>query len=44
MEGGLIALVNEGDIISIDIPNGQLNLEISNEELEENENMEMSGA
>ena len=34
MEGGLIALVNEGDIISIDIPNGQLNLEISNEELE----------
>ena len=33
MEGGPIALINEGDIISIDIPNGILNLEVSEEEL-----------
>lgn len=34
MEGGNIALVKEGDIISIDIPNGKLELEVSDEELE----------
>lgn len=34
MEGGPIALVKEGDIISIDIPNGRLNVEITKEELE----------
>lgn len=32
-EGGAIALVNEGDIISIDIPNRTINLEISDDEL-----------
>ncbi len=32
--GGLIALVEDGDIISIDIPNKQLNLKISQEEIE----------
>jgi len=35
MEGGPIALVKDGDIISIDIPNGQLNIEISKEELDD---------
>jgi dihydroxy-acid dehydratase len=33
MEGGPIAAVKEGDIISIDILSGKLNAEISNEEL-----------
>ena len=32
-EGGAIALIEEGDIISIDIDNGQINVEISDEEL-----------
>ncbi|HAF27112.1 MAG TPA: dihydroxy-acid dehydratase, partial [Lachnospiraceae bacterium] len=31
--GGPIALVKEGDIISIDIPNNSLNLKVSDEEL-----------
>lgn len=33
MEGGPIALIQEGDIISIDIPTGRLNVECSDEEL-----------
>lgn len=33
MEQGPIALVREGDIISIDIPGGKLNVEVSDEEL-----------
>jgi dihydroxy-acid dehydratase len=33
MEGGPIAAVREGDIISIDIPNGRLDAEITGEEL-----------
>jgi len=33
-EGGPIALIKEGDIISIDIPSKQLNLKISEEEME----------
>lgn len=33
MEGGTIALINDGDIISIDIPNRKLELEVSDEEL-----------
>lgn len=33
MEGGNIALVKEGDIISIDIPKGKLELEVSEEEM-----------
>ena len=33
MEGGPIAAVREGDIISIDIPNGKIQVEISDEEL-----------
>lgn len=32
-EGGLIALVEEGDIISINIPEGELTLEVSPEEI-----------
>jgi dihydroxy-acid dehydratase len=32
-EGGLIAAVREGDIISIDIPSGKLNVEVSDVEL-----------
>ncbi|MBQ9624799.1 MAG: dihydroxy-acid dehydratase [Clostridia bacterium] len=32
-EGGLIGKVQEGDIISIDIPNGKIELEVSEEEL-----------
>ena len=32
-EGGAIALVNEGDIINIDIPNRTINVEISDDEL-----------
>lgn len=35
MEGGPFAAVNEGDIISIDIPGGKLNVEISNDEIKE---------
>jgi dihydroxy-acid dehydratase len=34
-EGGIIALVEDGDIISIDIENGKLELKVSNEVLEE---------
>jgi dihydroxy-acid dehydratase len=34
MEGGLIAAVRDGDIISIDIPAGRLNAEVPDEELE----------
>lgn len=34
-EGGTIALVEEGDMISIDIPNRKLQLEVSDEVLEE---------
>ncbi len=33
MEGGPIALIKDGDIISIDIPNRKLELEVSDEEL-----------
>ncbi len=33
MEGGPIALIHDGDIISIDIPNRKLELEISDDEL-----------
>ena len=33
MEGGMIAAVREGDIISIDIPAGRLNAEVPDEEL-----------
>ena len=33
MEGGTIALVEDGDIISIDIPNRKLELEVSDEEI-----------
>lgn len=33
-EGGTIALVEEGDIITIDIPNYKIHLEVSDEELE----------
>ncbi len=33
MEGGPIALIEDGDIISIDIPNRRLQLEVSEEEL-----------
>ena len=32
-EGGAVALVNEGDIINIDIPNRTINVEISDDEL-----------
>lgn len=35
MEGGCIALVKEGDIISIDIPKGKLEIEVSEVELKE---------
>jgi len=35
VNGGTIAYVKDGDIISIDIPNHMINLEISDEELEE---------
>lgn len=34
VSGGTIAYVQDGDIISIDIPNYSINLEISDEELE----------
>lgn len=34
MEGGPIALVEEGDIISINIPEGKLDVKVSHEELE----------
>jgi len=33
MEGGPIAVVKDGDMISIDIPNGRINVEVSEEEL-----------
>ncbi|MGN0941999.1 MAG: dihydroxy-acid dehydratase [Selenomonadaceae bacterium] len=33
MEGGPIALIKDGDVISIDIPNRKLELEVSDEEL-----------
>lgn len=33
MEGGPIALIQDGDVISIDIPNRKLELEVSDEEL-----------
>ena len=33
MEGGPIALINEGDIVDINIPQGSLNIEVSVEEL-----------
>ena len=33
MEGGLIALIEEGDMISIDIPNCKLELNVSDEEI-----------
>jgi len=32
-EGGVIALIHEGDTLSIDIPNGKIQLEVSDEEL-----------
>lgn len=35
VSGGNIAFVKDGDIISIDIPNYKINLEVSDEELEE---------
>ena len=35
VNGGTIAYVKDGDIISIDIPNHSINLEVSDEELEE---------
>lgn len=34
-EGGIIALVNDGDMISIDITNGKLNLLVNNDVLDE---------
>lgn len=34
MEGGPIALIKEGDIVNINIPEGRLNIEVSDEELE----------
>jgi len=34
MEGGPIAVAKDGDIISIDIPKGRINIEISKEELD----------
>lgn len=33
MEGGPIALINEGDLIKIDIPNGKINVDVSEAEL-----------
>jgi dihydroxy-acid dehydratase len=35
MEGGPIAAVREGDIVNIDIPNGKLNIEVSDEVIKE---------
>lgn len=35
MEGGMIAAVRDGDIISIDIPGGKLDAEVSDEELKD---------
>lgn len=35
MEGGMIAAVRDGDIISINIPEGKLNVEVSDRELKE---------
>ncbi|WP_018249318.1 dihydroxy-acid dehydratase [Orenia marismortui] len=34
MEGGPMAIVEEGDIIQIDIPNGKLNLKLSDDEIQ----------
>lgn len=34
MEGGPVAIIKEGDIVSIDIPAGKLNIEVSSEEIE----------
>ena len=34
MEGGAIAIIEEGDIIEIDIPNGELNVQLSDEEIQ----------
>ena len=34
MSGGPIALIEDGDVITIDIPNRKLQLEVSEEELE----------
>jgi len=33
MQGGEIAIIEEGDIIEIDIPNGKLNVQLSDEEI-----------
>ena len=35
MEGGPVAAVREGDIITIDIPNGKLDVELSDDEIKE---------
>jgi dihydroxy-acid dehydratase len=35
MEGGPIAAVKDGDIITIDIPDGKLNVNLSKQQLEE---------
>ncbi len=34
MEGGPVAIIKEGDIVSIDIPAGKLDIEVSSEEIE----------
>ena len=34
-EGGLIGIVKDGDLISIDIPNGKIELKVSDKEIEE---------
>ncbi|PRX26244.1 dihydroxyacid dehydratase [Orenia metallireducens] len=34
MEGGPMAIVKEGDIIQIDIPNGKLNIDLTDEEIQ----------
>lgn len=34
MEGGPVAIIEEGDIVSIDIPAGKLDIEVSSEEIE----------
>ncbi|HZK26358.1 MAG TPA: dihydroxy-acid dehydratase [Thermoclostridium sp.] len=35
MDGGAIAAINNGDIITIDIPDGKLNVNLTNQQLEE---------
>lgn len=35
MEGGPISIVKDGDIINIDIPNGKLNVELTQQEIDE---------